>query len=361
MLSGPGVGGGTPFTSDLEGGIAFDGGNNRLLVTDDGADAIIAVNLANGDRSPVSDDADMGPPFDTIYGIALDATNNRAFVADSGLDGVVEVDLANGNRTLISADGVRGTGVALTVPRDVDIDLANNRVLVVGTGADALVSVNLATGDRTIISDLNTGIGPNFNSPRGVTYDMANNRALVADAGNGAEGIVAVDLADGNRTEISGPNQGMTIDLGADFDSTRGVVIDTANNRLIAVDDEITALVAIDTATGDRTLIEPFTPPEPSVGNGPALVNPTGIVYDAARDAVYIADDGANAIIAVDLATGDRQPVANESSPGEVVDEPRGLGFDPANKPAPRSRQRVRLRCCSGHRPRDRHRRHHFG
>ena len=331
VLSGPNAGTGDAFTADLEGGIAFDAAGNRILVTDDGADSVVAVDLVTGDRTTVSGPGDEGPALSTPYGIAVDPATNTAYLVDTTLDGVVSVDLATGDRTIVSADGTRGTGVDISSPRDIDLDLTNNRALVVGTVVDAVVAVDLSTGDRTILSSTSTGAGAAFSSLRGITIDAANNRALVSEAANGFEGVIAVDLATGDRTELSGQNEGMTIDSGADFDSTRGVVIDAVNNRLVAVDDAITSLVAIEPTTGNRTLIVPSEAPIPAVGMGPALNNPFGIVYNAEQNTLYVADDGLDAIIAVDLATGDRRTVADNTSPGVTLVQPRGLGFDPAN------------------------------
>ncbi|MEO1233445.1 MAG: hypothetical protein AAFZ18_31575, partial [Myxococcota bacterium] len=331
VFSGGTVGTGPAFDPELEGGIALDAANSRLLVTDNGSNAIVAVDLATGNRSIFSDNSNMGPAVETPFGIVVDGTGNRAFYVDTTQDGVVQVDLTSGDRTLVSSDGTRGTGPDLTSPRDVELDLANARLLVVGTGVDALVAVDLATGDRSILSGGAVGAGAAFNSIRGVTLDAVNNRALVADAGSGSEGIVAVDLTTGDRVELSGQTVGTTVDVGADFDSTRGVVIDAARSRLIAVDDALLALVAIDPGTGNRTFIAPNVPPPPRVGSGPDLASLTGIALDSSTGSLYVADDGIDAILRVDLATGDRTLVANSMSPGTAMVQPRGLGLDAAN------------------------------
>ena len=330
ILTGAGIGTGDALTSNLEGGIAFDATNNRVLITDDGANSVVAVDPTSGARTTLSDASSDGAGFGTIYGIDVNASGTLAYVADSALDGVFEVDLTNGARTVLTGT-VTGSGEMILTPRDVALDAANNRLLVIATNPDALFSVDLATGDRVVVSSATTGAGNPFNSARGVTLDPANNRALVADAGNGNEGIIAVDLATGDRTEISGQNEGSSIDPAATFDNTRGVVIDMANGRLVAVDDLITNLVAVDPISGDRTLIVPAAAPVPGVGAGPDIVNPTGLAYDPQRDVLYLADDGANAIVTVAVGTGDRSVLADNNSPGIVVDQPRGMGFDPAN------------------------------
>ena len=328
IVSGAGVGAGDPFSADLEGGIDFDIANNRILVTDDGADAVIAVDPTTGDRTIVSGQTvGAGTALSSPFGIATDGVNNVAYVVDTTLDGVLTVNLATGDRAVLSSDGIRGAGVDITSPRDVDIDAANNRLLVVDTNVEAVVAVDLTTGDRTIVSDVDVGMGPELPTPRGITLDSANNRALVAESGAGFEAVIAVDLTTGDRTELSG----LMVGAGPTFDSTRGILVDAANSRLVVVDDQITNLVAVDLASGDRTLIEPSSPPPPGVGAGPALESPVGVVYDPSKEVLYVADDGPNAIVSVNLASGDRSVIADSNSGGTTLLQPRGLGFDVAN------------------------------
>ncbi|MEL6184940.1 MAG: hypothetical protein AAFU79_09975, partial [Myxococcota bacterium] len=167
VLSAAGVGSGASFSSDLEGGVALDAPNQRLLVTDDGANAIVAVNLANGNRSVVSGTTMPGPNIRNPHGIALDPTSNRAFYVDIGIDAVVEVDLTTGNRTLISGSG-RGSGINLPSPRDLLPDLSEGRLLVAEASRSAVVAVDLATGDRMVLSGSGVGSGPTLDGLVGV-------------------------------------------------------------------------------------------------------------------------------------------------------------------------------------------------
>ncbi len=328
-FSGPNVGTGTLFEADLEGGIALDAANNRLLVTDDGRNAVVSVDLTTGNRTDLTVGGNISGPF----GIAIDATNARALLVDTTLDGVLAVSLSDGTQTIISSEksGAEvGTGdVSLTSPRGIAVNSAGTLAYVVGTGADAVVAIDLSNGNRSILSGAAIGTGTDFSSIRGITLDETGNRVLVSDAGNGFEGVISVDLTTGNRTELSGQNAGATDTSGADFDSTRAVVLDTANNRLIVVDADVSAPVAVDLTSGDRSLIQPPRAQSPMVGTGQALADATGMALDPSGEALYVADDSSDMIIKIDLASGDRTVVLESN--GATLTQIRGLGFDTQN------------------------------
>jgi hypothetical protein len=57
----------------------------------------------------------------------------------------------------------------------------------------------------------------------------------------------------------------------------------------------------IDLDTGARALL---------VGHGPALLWPRGVTVHAERQVAFVTDDAYDAVIAVDLRTGNRQLIA---------------------------------------------------
>ncbi|MCB9732823.1 MAG: hypothetical protein H6745_09455 [Deltaproteobacteria bacterium] len=345
ILSGPDDGAGAAFSSSLQGGAAVDAANNRLLVTDDGNDNIVAVDLTTGDRTVLSDNTiDPDPAIGSPFGIVVDAGSGVAYYLDSGLDAVVSVNLATGMRAIFSDDTTPASNpVNLDQPRDLVLDAANNRLLFVDTGADdttttsdndveAVIAVSLTDGARSYVSgDGHGGSGPALATPRSLAIDGT--RVYVADSA-GVEGIVLVDLTTANRSEYSGETVGVTVDEGADFTDARAVYVDAANERLVVLDSNLDRLVAVSMASGsegDRTFIDPPIPPPPAVGSGPTFADPSGVVVDPMGRVVYVADDGANAILAIDLVTGARTVVADSTSSGVVLEEPRGLGWDAAN------------------------------
>jgi DNA-binding beta-propeller fold protein YncE len=121
-------------------------------------------------------------------------------VTDNGLDALVAVDLTTGARTIVSNSSTPDAVNAFNNPYGVVLDSANNRALVTDYRLGALVAVDLTTGARTIVSNSSTPDAVNaFSNPYGVVLDRANNRALVIDH----QALVAVDLVNGQRVFFS--------------------------------------------------------------------------------------------------------------------------------------------------------------
>jgi sugar lactone lactonase YvrE len=307
----PTSGAGSTFNVDLQNfavytsffDVEVDAANSRLVVSDTYLDALIDVDTVSGARTPITVNFDgNGVNFGCTWGFGLDPANNRALVTDLCADALFAVDLATGNRSYVSRDGFAGAGPSITAPADVILDSANNRALVTDWNLDAVVAIDLASGDRVILSDAATGTGPNFLFPRGIVHDAANNRVIVADAQLRA--IVAVDLASGDRTVISDSSTGTGQSLSTPMD----IDLDSANGRLL-VTELSRGFIAVDLATGDRTLID-----QPALDYGLNGSRLAGVALDPPTNTAYIADSSLDAVLAVDLPTGDRGPVSDSGS-----------------------------------------------
>ena len=79
--------------------------------------------------------------------MALDG--DRVLVVDEVLDALLAVDLSNGNRTVIS-DSSTGTGANFGYLQSLTLD--GSLALVLDTDLDALLVIDLVTGDRVILS-----------------------------------------------------------------------------------------------------------------------------------------------------------------------------------------------------------------
>ena len=122
---------------------------------------VFSVDLVTGARTVISggtSNQGTGPIIQVPRGIALDTTGTpRLLVVDDILDAVVAVDLANGNRTVLSsglAPNVTGTGPAIDNPQDLVVDTANNRVLIANKPAlmpNELIAVSLTNGARNLL------------------------------------------------------------------------------------------------------------------------------------------------------------------------------------------------------------------
>lgn len=254
--------------------IALDSANDRALVVDDRLRAVVAVDLQTGARTILAD-SDGANPLSAPTGIAVDSANGRALVLDAGLRAVVAVNLLSGARTILSNNSTPDNVNPLSGPIGIALDSANNRALLVDLGpvaaaADvrpAIVAVDLLTGARTIVSSddrptrpapippATTGVPVNpFNSPFGIVLDGS--RALVTDAGLRA--VLAVDLATGGRTVLS---SGTVPDAVSKWGNPLGIALDSANNRALVADNRLGALVAVRLADGARTILSPNVPP----------------------------------------------------------------------------------------------------
>lgn len=293
-------------------GVTLDKDKNRVLVTDRNDRSLTAVDLATGDKDVLSGPGHgSGPQLYEPAGVVLDGAAERAWIVDIHLDTIFSVDLATGDRTVITDAGPgSGPGFAGTV--DVALDKTRNRALVTDLERNALMAVDLTNGDRINLS------GPLRNSGgvRGVVVDTGNNRALVANKHTNA--VIAVDLVDGSQATLSGSGAG----AGPQFDDPYGLAMDNANNRVLVTDAGLAALIAVDLQSGDRTIVsQGGTSP---TGSGPDFKGPHGVVLDADGKRAFVADPdpGFEAVIKVDLGTGERTILWQGTS------GPEGIAFD---------------------------------
>lgn len=371
---------------DSAGAVAADPANGRALVLDSQLDALVAVSYATGERTILSDDTrGTGDRLQDPVAIELDTANQRALVLDGAT--LIAIDLATGNRTLIS--GEASTGEPLVNATHMVLDAAKTRVLVLDAGRGgtepvdpALFAIDLTTGERTVLLRGNSGSGPGLVEPTALALDVAGNRALIAatDTTGAAEAvsILAVDLESLDRTVIStnaNEEQGRTfgqpvsmvldtsvtparlIILDDDLDAVLAVALDTGNRtvvaedretpgqdfsvpialaldapeggtpRLIVTDSGLDMVLAVAFADGARSVISGF-----NIGEGPALVEPAYLVLDAPAGSagrVLVSDTRENAVISVDLATSARTLLSGEGAgAGDNFQTPAGMSLD---------------------------------
>jgi DNA-binding beta-propeller fold protein YncE len=114
------------------------------------------------------------------------------------------------------------------------------------------------------------------------------------------QAVVTVDLMTGARTILS---DATTPDTVNPFTRVFNIVVDSANNRALVLDSNLPGVVAVDLASGARTIV--------SDASGPGAVNsfqmPVGIALDSVNERALVTDlAGFNAVIAVELTSGDR-------------------------------------------------------
>jgi DNA-binding beta-propeller fold protein YncE len=134
--------------------------------------------------------------------------------------------------------------------------------------------------------------------------------------------VLEIDLATGNRRLLS-----------SDLGSGPGLVrpqhgrFDPAGRRLLVTDRMLNAVLAVDVDTGNRTLISGG-----GAGTGTAFDSPIAVDINAARTTAYVLDMGLDCIFSVDLSTGNRTVLSgNGQGSGVALDTPRDMVFDETN------------------------------
>ncbi|GJM25509.1 MAG: hypothetical protein DHS20C16_19240 [Phycisphaerae bacterium] len=300
--NGGGNNGGTVVAVDNWAAIILDD-DGSLIGADSVDDRIVRINRATGAATLISGaGAGSGPELDRPLRLFLDADGSLLVTTQLRL--VFRIDPTTGNRTLLlddsdpndffpdsfsgiatTADGtiyVTGGGdgpliarVDLQAAALVDVDFENitfsvpdivpsggNTALVIDAGRRAIVEVNLTSGDETIISNVDTqfgpadtevGTGPDFGQPPRAIAVAEDGTIYEADEANSSFGlgvsvIFAIDPATGNRTVVSGPDNGDGPEIGRPVD----LVVD-ADGHLVMIDANYEGLLVIDPETGDRS------------------------------------------------------------------------------------------------------------
>jgi hypothetical protein len=318
--------------------IELDAANGRALVLD-GA-TVVAIELATGNRTPISGEASTGDPFVNATHLALDAAEkNRVLVLDAGRIGtdpvdpaLFSVDLTTGERTVLLR-GSSGSGPGLVSTTSMALDIANNRVLVAGTDttsdpqAVAILAVSLETFDRTVVStNANADQGPSIGDAVAMVLDTSATPARLIALDAGDDQILAVDLATGNRTVIAKDRE----TPGQDFSVPRSLALDAPADgtaRIIVTDSGLDMVLGVAFADGARSVISGF-----NIGQGPVLIDPVSLVLDAQSGTdgrALVSDSQEEAVVSIDLATSTRTLLSGEGAgAGDAFQSPAGLTLD---------------------------------
>ena len=305
-----------PFTNGTNPvAVAVDAANGRALVADERAQAVLAIDLATGTRSVLSDNTtDTDIPFCAPVALALDTANDRVLVADKAKHAIFAVELSTGDRSVLSGSRVPDAANPLVAPTGIAVD--GSRALVVDNDVNgpAILEVDLATGARTILSGKSKPDGTNlFIGPTAIAVDSANNRALVVDNRRGA--VYAVDLVTGARSILSNVT---TPDIQNPFGFPVAITLDSANNRALVLDSRERAVFAVDLVTGARTVLSRGTQDSEVPDSANPFSGPAGIALDAANGRALVIDSRLSALVAVALDDGARTVLSAGPDPAGV-------------------------------------------
>lgn len=267
-------------------------GLNNLAFVDR---SLVRFNLSSASRGEASgENQGSGVSFIFPNGLALSADQSSIFVADSGLDNIVNVNLANGARTEVP----EAVEPSFRAPTGIVHDGANNRLIVSDTSNGTLVTVDLVTGARTLVADGDSGGGP-MRQPAAIVYEQATDTVFVLLPLDDA--ILSVDMKTGNKSLVTGNVAGFgNVGEGENLRTSRNMAADLESQTLYVIDSSV-GLIAVDIATGNREVIS-----SNSLGGGVPFIDPRGIAFDKAHDRFFIGDRIHNSLIVVDKNTGDR-------------------------------------------------------
>ncbi|WP_339733617.1 TadE/TadG family type IV pilus assembly protein [uncultured Gimesia sp.] len=133
-----------------------------------------------------------------------------------------------------------------------------------------------------------------------VTQAYTGNIYLACTIPPGPASITLVDPNTANRSVTSSSGTGTGVPpLGA-----TDIVWDNTNQRIIYSDPFRQSIVAVDPATGDRTILSASFPPGMPVGSGPGLLSVTGLVLEPSG--TLLALTSFSGLLRINPATGDR-------------------------------------------------------
>ncbi|MCL4683726.1 trypsin-like serine protease [Myxococcota bacterium] len=303
--------------SDPE-GIARDA-DGSILVANPFDGNLLRVEPGTGDRVVVSgcateECAVMVGSGLTFFGprFVARASDGTILVADRsnpGVYAVVRVDPVTGARTTVSGctdaacSAVRGAGPAIGRLFGIAVLATPEQRIFVADGL-AVFAIDPETGDRTRLSGCLdeactalVGAGPGSGEPADLV--LAPDGSLLVSyrvEGSLFGSIRRVDPLTGQRETVSGcesPACTIVRGSGPRFGDPFGVAFDRAG-RLLVADSRLDALLRVDLATGDRTLLSGCADPscQSALGGGPRLAQPLDLVVvpepDAGRPALAV-------------------------------------------------------------------------
>jgi DNA-binding beta-propeller fold protein YncE len=284
--------------------------------------AVHVLNEATGALTLVVDNnTGSGPTLGSMRGMALDSANQRLLIIDATRLGLVAVDLSNGARTVLSQAGVRGVGPELFEALDIAFAPGETRAFVVSDGhwqrrdAGATVyAIDLTTGDRTVVVDDTTASAQKLFWTTRVVHDPVGQQLFVGrNHGYDDNGVYRVDLVSGLVAGVSGNCFDWQAGSGVLLRDLQDLAFDEAGSRLLALDRAYGSVVAVDLATGARSLLI-----DPRLGAGDVFRLTAGAGFiDSAQDRLVIPDGGnfgtfARAVT-VARTTGDRAVLMSDT------------------------------------------------
>lgn len=270
--------------------------NLRLLVVDQSLRALIAIDLASGQTTVLSDEntPDTANLFISPVKLVVNSSGSTAWLLDGGYEDIIQVDLATGLRTRLIDTANAGSPIPLSDAIDLVLDEINGRLLLANDEEETtqIVSLDLSSGARTVMSGANI---PNrdtpFGVPKSLALDTISYRLLVLqrntyDPARTGNAMLAVDPTTGQREVIL--DDSIVINFPIDTD------VDVDGGRLLILSKSSRAeILAFDLATHE--LVTLFQTDSYS----------KQIARDPLQNRLLVLRSNTSSIYAIDMTTGE--------------------------------------------------------
>lgn len=265
----------------------------------------VSVSNDNGQTHNATSVTVKYAPAATVRDVTTHASSNRLWFLTTGQD-IYEVDLTT-NAIKTVAGPNKGIGPSYAVTARLAVSDDGNTLYISDPLNFAISAVNLLSGQRYFVSNSATGTGTDFTDPGGI--DVKGTTAYVADTS--ADRIFSVDLTTGDRTVIA---DGTSIGSGATVLEPTDVYINDLADTLYVVDRGTDKLYSIDINSGVRTNISAPNLLPTALGSGPVFSGAESLTVNAAEDTAYITDTLNDGVMSIDLSTGDRAMVTDNTA-----------------------------------------------
>lgn len=192
-----------------------------------------------------------------------------------------------------------------------DKDASDTKLYGVDVFLKSLIEIEYPSGASwRIVSDPVRGSGPDWNNPTGIVIEPGDQTAIVADDGGSA--IIRVDLATGDRTIVSG----LGIGSGPPFQSPSDVAFHPSGASVMVPDFAADTILDVNLTDGSRTVLF-----DESIGSGVAIVGPGSVNVDGVGNRAIVVSQIMSGVYAIDLATGNREVIsdAGRGSGSQIV------------------------------------------
>lgn len=312
--------------SDLKGAedIAYDSSQNKILMTDLETDGILSMDPDTGIvvEFSVPSPLDFGPQeLEFPERLIVDEDNHQAWVVEAG-NSIYGMALDTG--MLIGYPGDKDNYFTI---KDIANDPVNNRLIALDSFRDLVIEVDKVTGERTTLFGSSVGDGASLFYPSVLALDSQSQKAYVALT----DEIIEVDLKNGSRRVLSGLRASplTTYGDGPYMDIIESIVIDKTNERLIVSIIGNDAVITVDLETGNREYLASSRGLNPLVGEGIIIPAVVDMVLDDQSDMLVAVDITSNALFTIDLDNGDRTLLSGEElGSGDMFVDPMAVEVD---------------------------------